>query len=384
MSAGKSSTKHSPLNPGAVVGVVGGGQLGRYFVIEARRLGYQTWVLDPDANAPAMQLAEHKLVAAYDDTEALAQLGNACDAVTVEFENVPAQSLEQLAALCRVAPTADNIRIAQDRNLEKRTALQHGLTPVPYATISSVDNITAAVEAVGLPAILKTARLGYDGKGQTTCGTVADVEDAFKAGNGAVCVLERRINLQAEVSVVLARGFDDQAAVFPISENVHVDGILTTSTVPAQVSAEITDKAEELALKLASGLNYYGVLAVEFFIDDKGAVLFNEMAPRPHNSGHYTLDATVCSQFEQQLRVLCALPLGSTRLLRPVSMVNLLGDIWTDGEPDWLSLHEQAGAQLHLYGKSEPRPGRKMGHINCLSQTAEEALAIARQVHRNL
>lgn len=372
------------LLPGAVVGVVGGGQLGRYFVLEARRLGYHTWVLDPDANAPAMQVAENCLVAAYDNTDALARLGDACDAVTVEFENVPAASLEQLSTLCRVAPSAASIKVAQDRDLEKRTALAYGITPVPYATIEHQGDIAAAVTNVGLPAILKTSRLGYDGKGQALCQSVEDVQQAFAGLNEAACVLERRIDLFAEVSVVLARGLDGSIATFPIAENVHINGILSTSTVPAKVSAELLVQAETLARQLAEGLDYHGVLAVEFFIDRQGQVFFNEMAPRPHNSGHYTLDATVCSQFEQQLRALCGLSLGSTELLSPVCMLNLLGDSWQSQAPDWASMFAASGVCLHLYGKSEARPGRKMGHINILADSAELALDQAVKLQQTL
>ncbi|MGQ7845734.1 5-(carboxyamino)imidazole ribonucleotide synthase [Granulosicoccus sp. 3-233] len=377
-------TGMEPLAPGATVGVVGGGQLGRYFVLEARRLGFHTWVLDPDENAPAMQLAEHRLVAAYDDQQALETLGAACDAVTVEFENVPAASLQQLAQHCRVAPGADSIRIAQDRILEKRTAEEHGLQPVPYAPLQQRGDIGPAVASVGLPAIIKTARLGYDGKGQVVCNTEADVLAAFIDQGEVACVLERRIALDAEVSVVLARGYDGETAVFPVAQNVHVNGILHTSTVPASVEESVVERARRMALTLADGLDYHGVLAVEFFIDADAQVLFNEMAPRPHNSGHYTLDATVCSQFEQQLRALCGLPLGSSALLSPVCMLNLLGDTWTAGEPDWQTLFRRDGVHLHLYGKSEARPGRKMGHVNCLADSASDGEALADLVNREL
>lgn len=372
------------LLPGATVGVIGGGQLGRYFVLEARRMGYTTWVLDPDASAPAMQVAEHPLVAAYDDAQALATLAEACDAVTVEFENVPSTSLALLANDCRVAPSAEVIRISQDRILEKSTASELGLQPVPYAAICTAAEIDAAVASVGLPAILKTSRLGYDGKGQVVCSTAADVHAAFAGLQEADCVLERRIDLAAEISVVLARGFDGQVAVFPVAHNVHVNGILFTSSVPASVVQSVLDKAQAQALSLAEGLDYQGVLAVEFFVDGQGQVLFNEMAPRPHNSGHYTLDATVCSQFEQQLRALCALPLGSTALLSPACMVNLLGDVWSDAEPDWQQLFRLEGAHLHLYGKTAARPGRKMGHVNCLAETSQLATERALQLHARL
>lgn len=347
-------------------------------------MGYGTWVLDPDVNAPAMQLAEHTLVAAYDDNDALNTLGMACDAVTVEFENVPAESLELLAKHCRVAPGADSIRIAQDRNLEKTVAQLHGLQPVPFASLLDTGDISTAVAATGLPAIVKTARLGYDGKGQILCQSEAEVEAAYISQGQTACVLEKRIELEAEVSVVLARGYAGDTAVFPIAQNVHVNGILSTSTLPATLDEALLERARNLALQLAEGLDYHGVLAVEFFVDSQGQILFNEMAPRPHNSGHYTLDATVCSQFEQQLRALCGLPLGSTRLLSPVCMLNLLGDVWAKGDPCWSALFERAGAHLHLYGKSEARAGRKMGHVNCLAETAADAAAMAEQIGREL
>ena len=313
----------APLLPGATLGVLGGGQLGRYFVLEARRLGYETWVLDPDADAPAMQVAARPLVAAYDDPDALARFGEACDAVTIEFENVPATSLERLAGLTRVAPDAAVVRTAQDRRLEKRRAAALGLSPVPWAAVVTPADVESAVQVTGLPAILKTATLGYDGKGQGVCETLGDVRDAFGTFGGVPAVLERRIALAAELSVVLARGFDGVVEAFPAARNVHVNGVLDTSSVPSGLPETLLARAFGQARALADGLDYVGTLAVEFFVDEADGLWFNEMAPRPHNSGHFTLDATVSSQFEQQLRALCALPLRATTLLSP-------GD---DGEP---------------------------------------------------
>ena len=375
------TARTTPLRPGATIGVVGGGQLGRYFVLAARQLGYHCCVLDPDANAPAMQLASVAIVGKYDDEIALTQLAQACDAVTIEFENVPAASLELLNNFTRVAPSARVVKVAQDRHLEKQTATEHGLQPVPYAEILQASDIDKALHAVNdtvakrvsLPAILKSSRLGYDGKGQATCNTVDEAHTAFNALNGVPCVLEQRIDLQSEISVVMARGFDGKSLCFPVAQNVHVNGILHTSTVPATVDDALQSKACQLATQFADGLDYVGVLAVEFFVDQQGQLLFNEMAPRPHNSGHYTLDATATSQFEQQLRALCALPLGSVRLLSPVTMLNILGDSWTDGEPDWQGLFAQGEARLHLYGKSDARPGRKMGHVNFLASKSAQA-----------
>ena len=371
------SGPYDPLAPGAVLGVVGGGQLGRYFVLEARRMGYETWVLDPDPDAPAMQLAAHPLAAAYDDADALERLGRACDAVTIEFENVPSASLGRLAPLTRLAPSADAVSVAQDRRLEKARAAALGLSPVPWAAIDSADDVAAAVGRVGLPAILKTATLGYDGKGQRGCASEADVRAAVGAFGGAPCVLERRLELAAELSVVLARGFDGRTRAFPPARNVHEGGILATSTVPCGLPEALVERALGQAFALADGLGYVGVLGVEFFVGADGALWFNEMAPRPHNSGHYTLDATSCSQFEQQLRALCALPLAETTLLSPVAMLNLLGDALLEPPPDWPSLLSDPALALHLYGKREARPGRKMGHVNCLAESPDAALGRA-------
>lgn len=378
------SSEHRVLLPGATLGMIGGGQLGRYFVLEARRLGYRTWVVDPDATAPAMQLADHPLVAAYDDPAALAALVDNCQAVTIEFENVPAAALERLAGSVRVMPPPGCVAIAQHRLREKQAATQFGLRPVPHAGIEGAGDVAAALDAVALPAILKTSRLGYDGKGQQTCRTAAEVMAAFREFGEQPCVLEQRIELAAEVSVVLARGLDGDCAVFPVAQNTHVDGVLHTSVVPADVPAEQQAAATRQALALAQGLDYRGVLAIEFFIDTAGTLYFNEMAPRPHNSGHYTLDAVACSQFEQQLRALCALPFGSTRLHAPVAMLNLLGDRWLPDPPDWSRLFALPDAALHLYGKQEARAGRKMGHVNCLAESAEQAAAQALQLAADL
>ncbi len=370
------------LLPGASVGVIGGGQLGRYFVLEARRMGYDTWVLDPDAHAPAMQIAAHPVVAAYDDASALQQIGEACDAITIEFENIPASSIEQLASLSQVAPSADAVRIAQDRRLEKTRAAELGLQPVPWMAISGSADVDTALDTISLPAILKTATLGYDGKGQHVCHTEDELRHAVNALAGVACVLEQRIELAAECSVVLARGFDGQIRHFPVACNVHVNGILDTSTVPSGLDANIESRAVEQAYALVAGLDYVGVLGVEFFVDTDGALWFNEMAPRPHNSGHYTLDATDCSQFEQQLRAVCALPLTDPMLLGGVCMLNVLGDAWIGGEPDWKGLLGHEGTALHLYGKSEPRAGRKMGHVNCMAPQRDAVVRAAEVARR--
>lgn len=374
----------TPLQPGATLGMIGGGQLGRYFVIAARKLGYEVAVLDPGADAPAMQLASHKIVAAYDDEDALQRMAELCDVVTIEFENVPYQGLARLAEHVPVAPSPECARIAQDRRLEKNTAVKFGLTPAPFAAIESENDIAAAVAVTGFPAIIKTATLGYDGKGQVVCEDESAVREAFDSLHGVPCVLEQRIQLAKEVSVVLCRGFDGQVMCFPVGENVHVNGVLDLSTVPAQVDESLEFQVIEQATKLAHGIDYVGVLGLEFFIDTEGRVFFNEMAPRPHNSGHYTLDATVTCQFEQQVRMVCGLAPGSVELLTPVSMLNVLGDSWFPDSPDWAKVLAEPLVKLHLYGKAEARPGRKMGHINCLADSAQGALALAERSRRLL
>ncbi|MBI5329201.1 MAG: 5-(carboxyamino)imidazole ribonucleotide synthase [Betaproteobacteria bacterium] len=366
----------SPLLPGATLGVVGGGQLGRMFVLAARIMGYQTVVLDPDPASPAGLLADTHLKADYQDAVALLRMGGLCDAVTTEFENVPAAAMEMLAKHCRVAPSAAVLAVAQDRLLEKTRAREFGCDTAPFANIETEADLDAAWNLIGAPALLKTRRLGYDGKGQARVNSRAELLAAF-AGMGRVpCLLEGFLPLEREVSVVLARNAADDVAFFPVAENQHRNGILDLSIVPARVPEDLADRARDMAVHLARGLDYVGVMAVEFFVLADGRIVFNEMAPRPHNSGHYTLDATACDQFQQQVRALCGLPLGDTRLLSPVVMVNILGDIWQP-QPRWETLLKHPGVHLHLYGKAEARAGRKMGHYNCLAATPEAALTVA-------
>ncbi len=366
----------APLLPGATLGVLGGGQLGRMFTLAAKVMGYRVVVLDPDPLSPAGQVADTHLKADYRDAVALLRMGGLCQAVTTEFENVPAESLRTLAKHCRVAPGADALAVAQDRLTEKTRAREHGCETAPFANIEAADDLAAAWRAVGAPALLKTRRLGYDGKGQARVDSLDDLAVAFERLGRVPCLLEGFLPLQREVSAVLARNAADEIAFFPLAENRHRNGILDLSIVPAGVADSVTDAARRMAAGLARGLEYVGVMAVEFFVLADGRVVFNEMAPRPHNSGHYTLDACATDQFQQQVRALCGLPLGDPRLLSPVVMVNLLGDVWRP-EPDWLELLRHAGVQLHLYGKAEARPGRKMGHYNCLAATPEAALALA-------
>jgi 5-(carboxyamino)imidazole ribonucleotide synthase len=367
--------------PGATIGVLGGGQLGRMLCVAARSMGYQLVVFDPDTDSPAGRLADKHICADFTDHSALDELAGCCDVITTEFENIPADSLRYLAQSKPVFPDASALEIAQHRASEKKFATEAGLQPTTYCEISSTDDIAAAIALIGMPAILKSATLGYDGKGQAVVTNEQQVLDAFDAMGKVECVLEKKIEIDKEISVIVARNARAETACFPPAENVHVGGVLHTSAVPARVDAMLIAKAKNQAVELANSLNYVGVLAVEFFITSDGELLFNEMAPRPHNSGHYTKDACVTSQFEQQTRMICGLPVGDTRLTSPVVMVNMLGDLW---QPDWNVILEQPSIKLHLYGKKQARPGRKMGHFNVLAEDVGVALTIAEQVFSRL
>ncbi|MFW2373683.1 MAG: 5-(carboxyamino)imidazole ribonucleotide synthase [Gammaproteobacteria bacterium] len=369
------------LLPGACLGVLGGGQLGRMFCVAARTMGYTTVVLDPDPGSPAGHIADHHIQAGFTDNHALDQLLSLCDAVTTEFENVPAQSLEYLAQSKPVYPTARNVEIAQNRVREKNFARDAGLEPASFAAVASEDELITAIAEIGTPAILKTATMGYDGKGQFVVEDEQQALQAFHSMNGVACVLEQKLALKQEISALLARNARGEMACYPAAENEHRNGILHQSIVPARVSDELSVLAIEQARALAEAMDYVGVLAVEFFITEDDQLVFNEMAPRPHNSGHYTKDAAVTSQFEQQVRVMCGLKPGDSRLISPVVMVNLLGDLW---HPDWACLFDEPGAKLHLYGKAEARPGRKMGHYNVLAESANQAKFIADAIFERL
>ncbi len=371
------------LLPGSTLGVLGGGQLGRMFALAARVMGYKVVVLDPDPNSPAGQIADIHLKAAYTDEAALLHMGELCDAVTTEFESVPAKSLEILAKHCFVAPNAAAVNIAQDRLLEKTQAQAFGCDTAPFANIEDEASLADAWSKINGPALLKTRRLGYDGKGQARVNSFDDLVAAYDQLGRVPCLLEGFLPLSQEISIVLARNSAGEIAFFPVAENRHAHGILDVSIVPARVPEATAERARQMAARIAEGLDYVGVLAVEFFILDAGRVVLNEMAPRPHNSGHYTLDACATDQFQQQVRALAGLPLGDPRLLSPVVMVNILGDIWRP-EPAWDTLFAHPGVQLHLYGKQEARPGRKMGHYNCLAPTLEAALALAETTRTEL
>jgi len=368
-------------NPPTWLGVMGGGQLGRMFAHAAQAMGYKVAVLEPAATCPAGDVAERLINADYGDSIALGQLSALCAAVTTEFENVPADSMNLLAHGSFVAPDGACVAIAQDRIAEKRffveCASQSGVMPAPHKVIASHEDIEAIGDAL-LPGILKTVRMGYDGKGQVRVSTRADVRAAFDSMNGATCLLEKMLPLAYEVSVLTARGHDGASVVYPIAENVHRDGILFTTTVPGpNVSNECAQQAQDAARAIVAQLGYVGVLCIEFFVLKDGSLVVNEMAPRPHNSGHYTIDACVTSQFAQQVRAMAKLPLGDVRQHSPAVMLNILGDVWFENdqvrEPAWDRVLALPGAYLHLYGKDDPRRGRKMGHVTFVAPTLGEA-----------
>ena len=368
--------------PPSMLGMLGGGQLARFFVIAAHEMGYRVMVLDPDKNSPAGLLADIHLCAAYDDQVALDRMAQECVAVTTEFENVPASTLSALAQSVPVHPAASAVAICQHRISEKGFLRDNGFPHAPYAEVNAEADIPED-KAVLYPGILKVARFGYDGKGQARVSNRAEALAAFRNFKGEQCVLEKMLALDYEVSVVLARDAAGNVKAFPVAENIHRNGILDISIVPARGSAEVREQAQALARGVAAKLNYVGTLGVEFFVCN-GSLYVNEMAPRPHNSGHYTIDACVTDQFEQQSRALCGLPLGDTRLHSPAVMVNLLGDIWRDGEPEWDVLFEQLDLKLHLYGKHEARPGRKMGHFTVIGEHAEDVVAHAMLARRRI
>jgi 5-(carboxyamino)imidazole ribonucleotide synthase len=373
-----------PILPGSYLGILGGGQLGRMFTQAAQAMGYKVCVLDPGADSPAGSIAEKYIQADYTDSAALKEMAAICKSVSTEFENVPAQALDELEALgVFVAPRSSCVSLAQNRIAEKKFLatwkVETNIGPTPYCVLehdADIEQVTADL----FPGILKTARMGYDGKGQMTVYDSANLIAAWADLGNVPCVLEKRMDLDFEVSALVVRGSDDGVVAYPVAQNIHRAGILHTSTVPApSLKPAQEKKIIEAAKALIRKIDYVGVLCVEFFVLKNGDIVANEIAPRPHNSGHYTMDACVSSQFEQQVRSMARLPLGDTRLLAPVSMLNLLGDLWYEGsedkvrEPAWNKVLAHPDAKLHLYGKSDPRMGRKMGHINCLGESLNQA-----------
>ena len=369
----------TPILPGATLGVLGSGQLGRMFAIAARRMGYRVATLSPDDDTPTGQVADVEVNAAYDDLDAVRAFARGVSVVTFEFENVPAATAAAAAAFAPVRPGGDVLHVTQHRLREKGFLVRHGFPVAPHRAVRSVDELHRAVADLGCPAVLKTAGWGYDGKGQVMVRAAADAAAAWAALATDEAVLEALIDFEREVSVVAARGADGSFAHWGVIENDHHHHILDTSVAPAAVDGRTAAEAVAIAEGVLEQLGVLGVLCVEFFLCRDGSLLVNELAPRPHNSGHLTVDACVTSQFEQQVRTACGLPLGSTRLLRPAAMANLLGDVWSAGEPDWAAgLAAGGDVKLHLYGKADPRRGRKMGHLTATGDTAAEALRVVR------
>jgi 5-(carboxyamino)imidazole ribonucleotide synthase len=373
------------------LGVMGGGQLGRMFVHAAQTMGYRVTVLEPDAASPAAAAADAHLAAAYDDTAALRSLAQTCAAVTTEFENVPADALQQLAASVPVAPPAAAVRVCQHRAAEKRCFLAAGVPCAPFALIDSDATLATAPQALQFPALLKTARMGYDGKGQQAVASAADLSAAWAALGRVECVLEQRLPLAHEFSVIVARGRDGHTVHLPVQQNLHRAGILAVTQCPApDVSPAQAAQAVQWTEQLARQLDYVGVLCVEFFVLSDGRLCANEMAPRPHNSGHHSIDSCDQSQFMLQVRTLAGLPLVAPRQHSPAVMLNLLGDLWfaagasTPVEPHWAAVLRLPGVHLHLYGKHAARPGRKMGHLTVTASSAGQARTVALQAAQAL
>ena len=359
--------------PGATVGVLGSGQLGRMFAIAARRMGYRVHTFSPDYDTPTGQVSDHEFHGSYNDLDAVRKFAGGVDVVTFEFENVPSATAAAAAEHAPVRPAGQVLHVTQNRLREKTFLREHGFAVTPFRAIRSVDDFEIARKELGLRAIVKTADFGYDGKGQVRIAA----NTQWQPAGDSEYIYEAFIEFDREVSVAAARGIDGEFAHWGVVENTHRNGILDVTVAPANVSEAIQRRAIEIARGVLEALDVVGVLCVEFFLTKSGELLINELAPRPHNSGHFTFDASVTSQFEQQLRAVCGLPLGSTRLMRPAAMVNLLGDVWQNGEPNWAAACAFADVKLHLYGKQEARPGRKMGHLTALADTPAEAARIA-------
>ena len=364
--------------PGSTVGVLGGGQLGRMLALAARRMGYRVHVFSPDSDSPTGQVADGEWSAAYDDLEAVGEFARGVDVVTLEFENIPAATVEAASDVVPVRPGWKALHTAQNR-LREKTFLRDGGFPVaPFREVPERAALDGALQEIGVPAVLKTAGFGYDGKGQSKIVAEEDADEAWNALGGEA-VLESWVDFEKEVSVVAARGLDGSFVHYGAVENTHRNHILDVTVAPADVPPEVEREAVEIAQGIFEELEIVGTACVEFFVTGDGKLLVNEIAPRPHNSGHWTIEGAATSQFEQQLRAVCGLPLGSTERTRPAAMANLLGDLWTDGEPDWKAVCSLPEVKLHLYGKAEARPGRKMGHLTAVAESAEVAVEKVRE-----
>jgi 5-(carboxyamino)imidazole ribonucleotide synthase len=367
------SRASAPILPGSTLGVLGSGQLGRMFAIAARRLGYRVHVLSPDDDTPTGQIADLEIRASYDDLDAVAEFARGVSVVTFEFENVPAATAETCNRYAPVRPGGNVLHTTQHRIREKTFLKNAGIPVTPFWPAPTPEKLAAALGASGCPAVVKTAAWGYDGKGQAKITSPGDLTSATERFAGQELIVEAFIDFECEVSVVVARSFDGQIATYEPSLNTHRHHILDVSIAPSGIEPKVAAEARDIARQIVKRLEVVGVLCVEFFVDRGGRLMVNELAPRPHNSGHLTIDACTTCQFEQQVRAVCGLPLGSTRQHRPAAMANLLGDLWQDGPPDWSAALSHADVKLHLYGKSEPRAGRKMGHLTALADAPQEA-----------
>ena len=370
--------------PNSTIGVFGSGQLGRMFAIEARKMGYRVHTFSPDSDTPTGQVADIETSADYDDLEAVREFARSVDVVTFEFENVPSATVQAASEFVPVHPKGEILHTTQNRLREKTFLSANGFPVTPYRHIKLIDDLYRAADALGYPSVLKTAGFGYDGKGQAKMSEPSDIEPAFDAMDGSEAILEAFVEFEKEVSVVCARDQKGNFAHYGVIQNSHANHILDISFAPALVSEKVFADAVGIAREVAETLDYVGTLCVEFFLGGDEKLLINELAPRPHNSGHLTFDASVTSQFEQQLRAVCGLPLGSTEFYAPSAMANLLGDVWANGEPDWQKALELPNVKLHLYGKSEARKGRKMGHLTAIAETAEKAVEVVKKAKENL
>ncbi len=365
---------HSPILPGATIGVLGSGQLGRMFALAARELGYRIHIYSPDTDTPAGQIGDKEFASGYTDLDQIREFAKEVQVVTFEFENVHAASTSAAAEFAPVRPDGRVLHITQNRLREKTFLEGNGFPVTPFRRINSLDDLQKAAAELGLPAVLKTADFGYDGKGQAKIMAANQLESAFAALKGAEGIYEAFVSFEKEISVVAARTLNGEFAAFPVFENAHANHILDVTFAPAAIDEKLAQQASELAAGILQKLDVVGLLTVEMFVTKDGRILVNELAPRTHNSGHLTIDACVTSQFEQQVRAVCGLPLGSTELHKPAAMANLLGHLWQVGEPNWAAALEDPFVKLHLYGKAEARVGRKMGHLTATGETTQEAV----------
>lgn len=384
MSHGQDERNFQPILPGATLGVLGSGQLGRMFAIAARRMGYRVHTLSPESDSPTGQVADLEVTASYEDLDAVSDFAKRVSVVTFEFENVPSATAEVAARFAPVRPAGQVLHVTQHRLREKTYLREHGFPVTPFRAVRSAEELQVAIRELGSPAVLKTAGWGYDGKGQIKIQSVDEAASVWERLGTSEAILEGFVDFRLEVSVIGARGLDGEFANFGLLENSHSNHILDVTVAPARVSARVAAEAEAIARGVLESLDVVGVLCVEMFLTHDDRLLINELAPRPHNSGHLTFDANVTSQFEQQVRAICGLPLGSTELLRPAAMANLLGDVWANGEPRWAETLRLPEVKLHLYGKSSARAGRKMGHLTAMANSADEAERIVREARRRL